>query len=54
MILGPFDGLDYQSDRSASLMACVMRDVDQHADAGGHCPAGRPVVAGWHEVLGQG
>ena len=40
-------------ERNASLMACVMRDVEHHAPTQ-EVVAVRiaPVVAGWHEVLG--
>ena len=40
-------------ERNASLMACVMRDVEHHAPTQ-EAVALRvaPVVAGWHEVLG--
>jgi AcrR family transcriptional regulator len=40
-------------ERNASLMACVMRDVEHHAPTQ-KAVARRvgPVVAGWHEVLG--
>jgi AcrR family transcriptional regulator len=40
-------------ERNASLMACVMRDVEHHAPTQ-EVVAIRfaPVIAGWHEVLG--
>lgn len=40
-------------ERNASLMACVMRDVEHHAPTQEIVALQiAPVVAGWHEVLG--